>query len=150
MPISLSLPDLEATAALARRWVPLLKTGDCLALYGPLGAGKTAFARALIESFGVTGEIPSPTFTLLQTYETMQMTLFHFDLYRLKNAHELEELGWDDALTSGVTIVEWPERAGNFLPYARFSLRFFFNEDGSRRVEIEEQGGNPDRVKALL
>ena len=119
-----ALPDLAATAALARQLAPLLQTGDVLALSGELGAGKTSFARAVLHSLGVTGEVPSPTFTLVQSYELTQFTVSHFDLYRLTAAAELDELGWDDALASSLALVEWPERASARLPATALQLHF--------------------------
>ena len=88
----------------------LLKAGDVIALSGPLGAGKTTFARALVTRLDGEGEVPSPTFALMQRYETPRLTLTHCDFYRLEPA-ELDELGLDDALSEGVVLIEWPERA---------------------------------------
>jgi tRNA threonylcarbamoyl adenosine modification protein YjeE len=95
LPANVVLADLAATQALAAAIEPHLRVGDLLALRGDLGAGKTEFARALLRARGVTGDVPSPTFTLLQTYETPGLLISHFDLYRLKSSDELEELGWD-------------------------------------------------------
>ena len=120
--LRITLPDIQATEQLAQHLAPSLKSSDVIALYGDLGAGKTTLARALIHALGVTGDVPSPTFTLLQTYDAPLFTLTHFDLYRLKSADELDELGWDDALASGVVLVEWPERAGGRLPHDYLEL----------------------------
>ena len=86
-----------------------LNTGDLIALSGELGAGKTALARAILHSLGVVDEVPSPSFTLVQSYDTGTLTVYHFDLYRLGRASELAELGLDDALSNGAAMVEWPE-----------------------------------------
>lgn len=109
------------TAAQAAELAATLKTGDTLFLKGPLGAGKSVFARALIRSLTKTPdlEVPSPTFTLVQTYDADIGPIHHFDLYRLKNPDEIYELGWEEAITEGITIVEWPERLGVLSP-ARF------------------------------
>ena len=96
------LRDLIAVDDAARRLAPLLRSGDLIALQGPLGAGKTTFARALLRAFGIDEDVPSPTFTLLQTYDAPHFTIYHFDLDRLENETELEELGWDDALADGL------------------------------------------------
>ena len=133
-----SLPDLAATIALARRIAPKLMKGDVIALSGELGAGKTEFARALLHELGAQGDVPSPTFTLLQTYEVKGLLISHFDLYRLKSANELDELGWDDALADGVTLVEWPERAEGRLPSNHLRLQFTLAKDGARNCVIEK------------
>lgn len=105
-----------ATQELGTRLALGLKVGDCVALYGDLGAGKTTLARAVLRTLGVTEAVPSPTFTLVQTYETPKFSIRHFDLYRLEAPEELFELGLDDALAEGVALVEWPENAGPYLP----------------------------------
>ena len=104
--------------------VPLLRSGDFLALYGSLGAGKTTFVRCLLQTLGVGGEIPSPTFTLVQNYSTPEFSIAHYDLYRLKHEDELEELGWFEAHAEQLMLVEWPERAEKFLPPNRLELHF--------------------------
>ncbi len=137
---NIPLPDIAATQSLAETIAPLLRKTDILALHGDLGAGKTEFARALLRALGVTGDVPSPTFTLVQTYDTKNFLVSHFDLYRLKSADELDELGWEDALTDGVTVVEWPEQAGNRIPAHKLDLTFTLNPDGTRNCEIHPHG----------
>ena len=108
---------LEQTKHLALALARQLKAGDVIALYGNLGVGKTAFTRFLIQSLcGEQEEVPSPTFTLLQTYETNDFPIFHFDLYRLKQPDEVLELGIEDAFYDGVSLIEWPEKMGAYLP----------------------------------
>ena len=141
------LPDLDATARLAKNLAPHLRSGDVVALTGPLGAGKTGFARSLLRVLGITGEVPSPTFTLLQTYEAGKLTISHFDLYRLKSADELEELGWDDALAASLVLVEWPERAGRRLPKHALTLRFAMDGKGVRSCGMEMPGVWAQRLK---
>jgi tRNA threonylcarbamoyladenosine biosynthesis protein TsaE len=111
MPESLlNLPNEAATAALAARLSAIARAGDLLLLSGPLGAGKTSFARAFIRARAGDPalEIPSPTFTLVQTYD-LTTPVWHYDLWRLSGPTALEELGWDEA-QSGIVLVEWPER----------------------------------------
>ena len=122
------LPDLDATdAGWARASPAALRRGDAVALWGDLGAGKTTLARAILQALGVTEDVPSPTFTLVQNYDDAAWPSRHYDLYRLKSAREMEELGFDDALDEGAVLVEWPERAPEALPpdalHVRLGLR---------------------------
>ncbi|MDE2476510.1 MAG: tRNA (adenosine(37)-N6)-threonylcarbamoyltransferase complex ATPase subunit type 1 TsaE [Alphaproteobacteria bacterium] len=112
------LTDESATRELGAVIAGALVTGDLIALSGDLGAGKTTLARAILRSLGVAEEVPSPTFTLVQRYRTQKLTVSHFDLYRVENASEMNELGLEDALDEGAALVEWPE---NGLP-ARLQL----------------------------
>lgn len=119
---------------------PHLTGGGILALEGNLGAGKTALARALIRK--LTGspdlDVPSPTFTLVQTYDTNAAPIWHFDFYRLKNPEEVFELGWEDALAhGGVIIMEWAERIGPLLPRVMTHIVITPQDNGARKVEIK-------------
>ena len=124
--------DEKALAHLAAIVAATAQPGDLIALEGDLGAGKTTFARALIRA--LTGnpdeEIPSPTFTLIQTYDTQRMPVAHFDLYRLADPDELIELGLDDVLPSGLALVEWPERGGDLIPADRITIAIADAADG--------------------
>jgi tRNA threonylcarbamoyladenosine biosynthesis protein TsaE len=110
------LPDLVATAAFGARIAAVVKAGDVIALSGGLGAGKTTLARAIIAALGHTGEVPSPTFAILEPYDAppLRLPLVHADFYRLDDPAELEELGLDDYREGAVLIAEWPEQAGGF------------------------------------
>ncbi|MCW5714623.1 MAG: tRNA (adenosine(37)-N6)-threonylcarbamoyltransferase complex ATPase subunit type 1 TsaE [Bauldia sp.] len=124
-PITIDLPDEAATIALAEALAPLLRAGDIVTLSGLIGAGKTTFARALIRTLAGDRalEVPSPTFTLVQPYGETSIPVAHFDLYRLADGVELDELGFDDAVAEGVALVEWPERApGRFRGALAVSL----------------------------
>jgi tRNA threonylcarbamoyl adenosine modification protein YjeE len=121
---SVALPDEHATQRLAIDIANSLEPGDLVTLSGDLGAGKTAFARALIRYLAgdVSIEVPSPTFTLMQTYELPQFALVHADLFRLSGSGELAELGFDDLPEGTVVLVEWPDRAAGFLPSDRIDV----------------------------
>ena len=116
-PVIRNLPDLAATEALAARLASLVRPGDSLLLEGPLGAGKTALARAFLRA--VTGdpllEVPSPSYTLVQTYEAPVGLIHHYDLWRLDQSAQLHELDWDTA-RNGIVLVEWPDRLGPLRP----------------------------------
>jgi len=147
-------PGPEATRGFGRRLGRLLGPGDLVGLVGPLGSGKTCLARGIIEGLGVQGPIPSPTFTLIHQYRG-RLPVYHFDLYRLEDPRELEELGAEDYFYGdGVTIVEWADRAGNYLPpsYLRIELeRVPDREDNVRRVVLSPVGeGYLYLVKGLL
>ena len=140
----LPLPDLDATARLGAGIAGSLMAGDAVALWGDLGAGKTTLARAILRALGVTDEVPSPTFTLVQSYET-EPRIAHFDLYRLKTAREMEELGFDDALAEGAVLVEWPERAPEALPPDALHVRLK-HEAGARSARLT----GPARWESLM
>jgi tRNA threonylcarbamoyl adenosine modification protein YjeE len=133
----LPLADEAATEALARDVARLLRPGDVIALWGDLGAGKTRFARALIGALSGQGEgeeVPSPTFTLVQTYDLPAGLVWHFDLYRLDLPEEALELGLDEALADGITLIEWPGRLGNLLPRDRLDLTLEFGTTPEARI----------------
>jgi len=144
------LPDEAATAALARRLAPALRPGDVLALRGDLGAGKTAFARALVRALlgDDEAEVPSPTFTLVQTYDAPAAAVWHFDLYRLSGPDEVQELGWDE-VADGIALVEWPDRLGPLLPRDRLELTMAFEGPDSRRAGLAGFGAWGPRLDAL-
>ena len=121
-----ALPDLAATARLAAVLARVLRKGDVIALEGPLGAGKTAFVRALIAALGGEEEVPSPTFTLVQTYDLPPAPIWHFDLYRLAKPADAYELGVEEAFAEGISLIEWPEHLGALLPGDRLVLALAF------------------------
>jgi tRNA threonylcarbamoyl adenosine modification protein YjeE len=122
--LTLALPDEAATIALAEDVGACLTPGDTVALSGGLGVGKTTFARALIRALAGDPvlEVPSPTFTLVQTYPLDRLTVAHIDLYRLSEAAEIDEIGLADALATGAALIEWPERAADRLPEDRLDI----------------------------
>src|SRR6266567_9399614 len=123
---SIVLANEQATRRLAADVASILKAGDLVTLSGDLGAGKTAFARALIRHLAgdETIEVPSPTFTLVQIYELPRFSVVHADLYRLTSAAELAELGFEDLPEGAVVLMEWPDRAGGSLPPDRLDIAF--------------------------
>jgi tRNA threonylcarbamoyladenosine biosynthesis protein TsaE len=125
MRLDLSMQSQDQTARLAKAIGAGLGPGDCLLLGGPVGAGKTHFARALIWSLTKAQEdVPSPTFTLVQTYDTAAGELWHGDLYRLSSVHEVEELGLAEAFDKAICLIEWPELLGALTPDDALSLQF--------------------------
>tara|TARA_R110002167_G_scaffold91937_3_gene247174 strand:- start:26 stop:475 length:450 start_codon:yes stop_codon:yes gene_type:complete len=135
------LPDLEATESIGRDIAKGLGPGDVVCLWGDLGAGKTALARAILRALGHAGEVPSPTFNLVLVYETPQGPVWHFDLYRLEAPAEALELGIEDAFADGISLIEWPDRLGGLLPPDRLDVRLEIPADGNgRTIAIEPQG----------
>jgi tRNA threonylcarbamoyladenosine biosynthesis protein TsaE len=144
--LTLSLPGEAATAALGERLAAHARPGDVIALHGDLGAGKTTLARALIRRLaGPETEAPSPTFTLVQTYQTPGLAVWHFDLYRLEHPGEARELGLEEAV-DGLCLIEWPERLGRDLPVARLEVRLSFDGDGriAQLVDLDDWSSRLD------
>ena len=148
-PITLHLADTDATGALAARLAGLLAPGDVVLLEGPLGAGKSEFARLLLRA--ATGDptldVPSPTFTLVQSYDTLAGIVQHFDLYRLSGPGDLVEIGWDEARRD-IVLVEWPDRLGNLVP--ENALRIALAQGSSDNERIATLSGWDARIGALL
>ena len=146
--LELALPSLAATEALARRVGLLLRLGDAVLLSGPLGAGKSAFARALLR--GMAGdpalEVPSPSFTLVQSYDTPRGMVHHYDLWRVEPGPDLRELGLDDALRD-IALIEWPDRLGFHAPTDALGITFTPGPDDARRALLS---GWPDRLPQLM
>jgi len=147
-----SLADEAATEALARRVAGVARTGDVIALAGELGVGKTRFARAFVDALtGAREEVPSPTFTLVQTYDSSAATIWHFDLYRLTRADEAYELGLEEALSGGISLIEWPERAEGLLPEERLDVTLSFSATPeARSARLVGRGSWADRLAGIL
>jgi len=156
-PITIDLANEAATTALAERISAEAITGDVVALFGDLGSGKTAFARAFINARTDTpGDVPSPTFTLVQTYEFPGpdgvIPVYHFDLYRIEHTDEIEELGMDDAFTDGISLIEWPERLERLdrLPGNRLDVNLSQGEGpNQRRAALTGFGSWEPRLETL-
>lgn len=144
--------QLEAeadTVALGREIARHLAAGDTVTLSGPLGSGKSVLARAIVRTFLPREEVPSPTFTLVQTYETQNFMLAHVDLYRVKAESELRELGLDETLERGVLVMEWPDRMGLRLPDDRLDIMFEAIDGESRLMKLVGRGSWVARLKTL-
>lgn len=134
----LSLADEAATRHLGERLAALLRPGDVVLLDGDLGTGKSTLCRALIRAAlnDPDEEVPSPTFTLVQTYDGETATYWHFDLYRLETPDDVQELGIEDAFADGISLIEWPQRLGAWAPRRALALRLQHTPDGGRRVTL--------------
>ncbi|MBI0535604.1 tRNA (adenosine(37)-N6)-threonylcarbamoyltransferase complex ATPase subunit type 1 TsaE [Roseomonas sp. KE2513] len=148
-PLTLTLPDEAATRALAARAARLSRPGDAILLDGPLGAGKSSFARAFLRAAsGDAGlEVPSPTFTLVQSYDLPVGPAHHMDLYRLDGPAALTELGWEEA-REGIVLVEWPDRLGPLTPADALRITLLpAGSEEARRVTLA--GWDARRLEAF-
>lgn len=152
-----ALPDLEATGSLARRLALVLEPGDIVGLAGPLGAGKTTLARAVIEALasagggGPVGDVPSPTFTLVQVYETGGPAVWHFDLYRLERPADALELAIEEAFTDAISLIEWPDRLGELMPADWLEITIDRDAEGDvRHVRIQGHGARGRALEDAL
>ncbi len=134
--LRVDLPDERATQALAVRLAERARQGDVIALRGPLGSGKTTFARAFIRArFAAVTEVPSPTFALVEVYDGDDgPAVWHFDLFRLDSPAQAWELGIEEAFAEGIGLIEWPERLGNLLPREHLTLALAFGPSPASRV----------------
>lgn len=139
----IALPDMAATAALGARIAAALLPGDVVALTGGLGAGKTTLARAIIAALGHAGEVPSPTFAIIETYDppAVRVPLVHADFYRLERPEEAEEIGLDDYREGAALIAEWPDHAGGF-GHEPGCLSIAIETAETGRTAIVEPGAN--------
>ena len=134
--VTIAVPDEAATRALAARLARYCRPGDCILLNGDLGSGKTAFARGFIQSLQSAQEdIVSPTFTLVQTYLVAGgTTVWHFDLYRLRKPEEVTEIGLEEALDTGITLIEWPELVRKSLPGSALDITIRTGDTPGQRI----------------
>lgn len=148
---NMTLTDETATDGFARRLAAVLRPGDVVLLRGDLGAGKTALARAAIRALlgDDEAEVPSPTFTLVQTYDLNAAVVRHFDLYRLSGPEDVIELGWDETPDETIAFVEWPDRLGGMTPADRLELTLTIAADGGRRLALAGYGSWAGRLFSL-
>ncbi len=149
--LTLDLPDAEATTALAARIAPHLRPGMAILLDGPVGAGKSHFARAIIQSRmardGRHEDVPSPTYTLVQVYEAGGHEIWHADLYRLADPREVAELGLDEAFERAICLVEWPDRLAAGAPRCALRLGLDYTAGGTgRTARLDPTGPGWDEV----
>lgn len=139
----IDLPDLAAMQAFGARIASALRPGDVVALSGGLGAGKTMLARAIIAGLGHAGEVPSPSFAIIETYDppSVRLPLVHADFYRLDDPREVEEIGLDDYREGAALLAEWPEHAGGFAHEAG-CLSILLETAETGRIAIVEPGAD--------
>ena len=130
------LASEEETVGLGEQLAALARSGDVIALSGPLGVGKTTLVRGFLAALGHSGEVPSPSFAIVQPYEALDPPAWHVDLYRLEDRSELQELGLDSA-ADAVLLIEWPERAGKDAWPGALRLSLDFAEAGARRLTAQ-------------
>ncbi len=146
--LDIDLPDESATRALGAKLAVVVKAGDVVVLEGDLGAGKTTLVRGLIQAAGGKEAVPSPTFTLVQQYDLESFYVWHFDLYRLKRPQDIWELGLEEALDEGVSLIEWPERAGDLLPDDRLTIHLTHQGQG-RNAQIKGSSNWEHRIERI-
>ncbi|MFA6220202.1 MAG: tRNA (adenosine(37)-N6)-threonylcarbamoyltransferase complex ATPase subunit type 1 TsaE [Erythrobacter sp.] len=139
--MKVALPDLAAMEAFGARIAGRLAAGDVVALSGDLGTGKTTLARAIIAALGHAGEVPSPTYTIIQTYDGLRLPLVHADFYRLRHPAEVGELGLDDYREGAALLAEWPDHAGGFAHEAG-CLAITLEKVGEGREAVVTPGDN--------
>lgn len=149
--LQMNLNGIQATDRIAATLARNLRVGDFIALAGALGAGKTTFARSLVQTLVPGEEVPSPTFTLVQSYDAPGCRVVHADLYRVKSEREVVELGFDEALEAGALIVEWPDRMGRLMPSDRLDI-ILEVDDGTeeRRAKLIGRGSWAQRLRVLV
>ncbi len=147
---------MAATAALAGRIAKVSRAGDVIGLTGPLGAGKTTFARAFIAALASADgtdepEVPSPTFTLVQAYDFSHLTVYHFDLYRVDKPEDAYELGIEDAFADGISLIEWPARLGWLMPRDGLDVALLpGGDEGARALRLTALGDWLERIRAVI
>jgi tRNA threonylcarbamoyladenosine biosynthesis protein TsaE len=141
------LSDDIATVAMGKRVAAIIEQGAVIYLHGDLGAGKTTFTRGVVQGFGHTGKVKSPTYTLVEPYELNQGNVYHFDLYRLGDPEELEYMGIRDYFSpQAICVVEWPEKGGEFIPVPDLDITLSYVGD-ERNIVISSAS---ERGEAII
>ena len=141
----------EETRALGARLASALGPGDVVVLHGDLGAGKSEFARGVARGLGIAGPVPSPSFTILNAYDEGRLPLYHFDWYRVSDPEEIAEMGFEEQLHGdGVCLIEWSERAPEYVPNRALLIRIDTAQDDTREIHFEPRGGFPFTEEQLL
>jgi tRNA threonylcarbamoyl adenosine modification protein YjeE len=143
---NLVLRGLDETSRFGRQIAAQIGLGDAIGLEGDLGAGKTTLVRAILRALGVSGEVPSPSFTLVQQYDTPRLKIAHYDLYRVADPAEVQELGLEDAIRDGAVLIEWPERAPAWMPPDALRIHIGIVGENERAVQFS----GPARWARLL
>lgn len=138
--ITLVIEDENAMMRFGASLASILECGDVICLQGPLGAGKTTLARGLITQLCGAKDAPSPTYTLVETYEASDLSLWHFDLYRLEEEKDVWELGLEESLDEGVSLIEWPERIASLIPENALHLEIVLDQSKHSRL-LQLSGG---------
>lgn len=139
---SLICKNENETREFAKNLASILKKGDVIVLSGELGAGKTKFVEGILEHFNLQDEISSPTFTIVNEYQNDEINIYHFDLYRLSDIYEFENIGGEEYFNKGICIFEWGELIEDILPndYIKIKFERIGNEDNYRKLNIETFG----------
>lgn len=143
-----TVSDLGETKDLAKEFAKILQGHDVVTFKGNLGAGKTTFIKFIIQSIlGKQVAVTSPTFNLVQIYESFKFPIWHFDMYRLKDSDEVFEIGYEEALTQALSLIEWPERIQEFLPKDRLDVIINLNKSNIRTIEFVPHGTWKNRTE---
>lgn len=147
--LSLVSTSEQETEDLSIKLANMAKMGDVFLLEGTLGAGKSTFARAFIKKLSKAEEVPSPTFTLVQSYTSPKGEIFHFDLYRIKSPEEVFELGIEEAMSEGICLIEWAEKMGGFRPRDAFIISISHDAPSENSRKIIISTASPDKFARL-
>ena len=147
--VEIILPTENATQEIGKKLSHLAQIGDVFCLFGTLGMGKSVLARAFVQELCGNTEVPSPTFTLLQTYEAPDFDIYHFDLYRIKSPDEIFEIGVEDAIYSGVSLIEWPEKMSPYLPRDVIKLELLPFNNGRKLIISSKSDKKFARISSI-